>query len=278
MRRRRSPPAATKVAIRSTRHQGAQRIWIALGQPRRRRTGLELLGGPQGALDMSAPQHHRGRIGRARDIVRDGGRRPMRQAGPAIQTPQRVHPGRQPQPQERQGGDRRQHEEQAEPDGPTHRRQPQPQAEPRRRQEQPHSGRRRRQRRPQALPQDGQAGALERAGEHGIAVVSIRAGSVRNWLARHGAFLGTLVQAHLLKLESAVFRILTRYRTRTTRQIKGTSIKTRAWPTGSQCMTGFHCQGGKRSSPIKASASRRGRTNAHSPCRTSTSGTKGRVL
>ena len=59
MRLVRSPPAAKKVATRSTEHQRAQRERIARGEPRRRQPALRVCAAAQRTLDMRAPQRDR---------------------------------------------------------------------------------------------------------------------------------------------------------------------------------------------------------------------------
>jgi len=83
---------------------------------------------------MGTPQRDRIRIFcRGRDLVGDGGRRPMRQAGIAIEPSQTFDAARHAQHQHRRERGRGEQEENAEADGPASRRQPEPQAEPRER-------------------------------------------------------------------------------------------------------------------------------------------------
>ena len=166
----RSPPAATKVATTSTATSARTANGIAQRQPRHRRAGLERLGRAQRALDMGAPQRDRkGILGRGGDLVGDRGRRPMRQAGIAVEPPEAVDlagHAHHEQRRERRGGEQ---EEGTETDRPPDRRQPEPEPEPRQRQEQADHGRDRGQRRPQPLPEDRPARPAQRPRQHVVA-------------------------------------------------------------------------------------------------------------
>src|ERR1700733_4189381 len=80
---------------------------------------------------MGTPQRHRERVVGAGDLVRDGGRRPGRQAGIAVEPAQTISPARKAQPQQRRNRRGGQQEEQAEPDRASDRRQPKPKSKPR---------------------------------------------------------------------------------------------------------------------------------------------------
>ena len=271
MRLMRSPPAAKKVATTST----ATSARSAKGS----RSASRGAGAP--ALRVLAARSARstwarhsasdiGVLGRGRDLVGDRGRRPMRQAGIAIEPPQAVDPARHPQHEERREGRGREQEEDAEPDGAADRRQPQPKPEPRERQKQADHGRDRGQRRPQPFPEDRPARPAQRPRQQVAAGALLRGGLAAGWRRPR-----TDRSSHVSsKRESAGIDINTHYRP--------VPAGKRKAPTDQNDATGIwfrrlgaHSQGGRRSSAIRSETSRRGRTSAHSPSRTSTSGTNG---
>ena len=251
-------------------HQRAQRHRVARRDPRHRQSGAQRLGRTQCPFDVGAPERDgMAVVGLAGDPVGDRGGGPVRQPGIAVEAAKLLGPARQPQAQQRQQRDRPDQAEQAETDGAADRRQPHPEPKPGQRQEQAEGGRDRRERRPQPLPQQAPAGAAERARKHGLAALG-------GLLLDLGDGAGTFGQVQLQQRESARIRIISRIRTAGTGQKEGSHrSKQRHCPISSG---NTHSHGGKRSIAISASTSMRGRTSAHSPSRTSTSGTSGRVL
>ena len=253
------------------RHQRAHRERIAQGEPRRRHAGLEGGGRPQRTLDMRAPERDRIRIGgRDRHLVGDRGRRSMRQPGIAIEPTQAVMPARQTQRQQRGKRRRGEQEKDAETDRASDRRQREPQPEPRDREEQADHGRDRGQARPEPFPEDRPARPPQRPRQHLVAV-PLRWGS-----SIGGRVRGTVGQVRLLRSESCLI-FDTNTQINACQRAKGRHLlfKTTALEDSSNYV---HSQGGSRSSAISSAISRRGRTRAHSPARTSTSGTSARVL
>ncbi len=158
--------------------EGAQRHRVAHVEARRWPAGLEPLRGEQRPFDMGAPQRHRPRIGlRGRELVGDGGRRPMGHAGLAVEPAQTVVARREADENQRNGGRSGEDEEDEKRDGPRHRRKPQPHTEPGHREEKTDRGGDRRERRPQPLPEGDPPRLLEGVLQHdpgGIARGCIR--------------------------------------------------------------------------------------------------------
>ena len=185
MRLMRSPPAAKNVATTSTSHERAQREGIAQRQPRHRRPGLER------AAARSAARHGRA-TARATtdrsvgaDLVGDRGRRPMRQAGVAIEPPQPVHPARQAQHQERPNAAAASRKNRTNrPIAPVRSAAARATARARTGQEQADHGRERRQRRPQPFPEDRPARPAQRPRQHAGSRAVRACGAARGRSAR----------------------------------------------------------------------------------------------
>ena len=169
---------------------------------------------------------------------------------------------------QRQGCGHGEDEERAHADGPADRRQPEPEPEPGQSKEQPGNRRHRGQRRPQPLPQNRRPCPEQPAREHGLS----RAGEAVAFRGFGGRFgqVGPATESlkgQYLSTEPVPGYGAWRFPKQFARHRDGKATD----PAGQS-------QAGIRSSAINWSASRRGRTSAHSLSRTSTSGIKARVL
>src|SRR5437588_3888002 len=129
----RSPPAAKNVATTSTTTKartakGSRSASRGIGVP-----ALSVLAARRARSIWARHNATEYESCRGRDLVRDRGGGPMRQAGIAIEPSQTLHAARHAQHQHRRERGRGEQEENAEADGAAGRRQPEPQAEPRER-------------------------------------------------------------------------------------------------------------------------------------------------
>ncbi|MGY3470881.1 hypothetical protein ACVW0I_007752 [Bradyrhizobium sp. LM6.11] len=140
--------------------QRAERPGIMQSEPRVRQTGADALDRSQRALALCLPQRLRNRIPRAQR-VREGGGRPMTDAGAAVEPGKRLLAARPAEATHREQDGNRHSGENDETDSAGNERQHHPEAGPGHHQEQADDGEKPCQIRPATLPRDGISGPLQ---------------------------------------------------------------------------------------------------------------------